>query len=149
MTIFFGHQICYESHSTSSTFCTIRIFYCFIVPEEHSIASYKIDGFLLTNLMSSSISDILSCCFGLFYFVCLVFFLMVWFFLCRNLDMEAANFLWLSLKKSITGIMFGLTISDKFFTVYSVTGSSMHPTFTTSNGSFPAFLKGMCIHVKD
>ncbi|XP_042452198.1 mitochondrial inner membrane protease subunit 2-like isoform X1 [Zingiber officinale] len=82
------------------------------------------------------------------YFVCLVFFLMAWFFFCRNLDMEAANFLWFSLKKSIMGIMFGLTISDKFFTVYSVTGSSMHPTFTTSNGSFPAFLKGDIVLVE-
>lgn len=39
-------KICLEPHSTFWTFCTIRIFYCFFVLEERSIASYEIDGFI-------------------------------------------------------------------------------------------------------
>nr|CAD1835805.1 unnamed protein product [Ananas comosus var. bracteatus] len=52
------------------------------------------------------------------------------------------NNLWLFTKKSITGIIIGVTISDRYLTFVSVRGDSMHPTFTASPTTFPGSLKG-------
>ncbi|CAL9079986.1 unnamed protein product [Musa textilis] len=57
--------------------------------------------------------------------------------------MGTLNPLWFFVKKSMTVALFGITISDRFATVYSLTGTSMSPTFTTSSPGFPGYLKGI------
>ncbi|WOK98761.1 hypothetical protein Cni_G07473 [Canna indica] len=66
----------------------------------------------------------------------------------RKFDMGTPNSLWLLTKKSLAGALIGLTVSDRFFTIYSITGTSMYPTFTTSNPGFPGYLKGDLVLVE-
>lgn len=62
-------------------------------------------------------------------------------YLDRKFDMGTLNPLWFFMKKSMTVALFGITISDRY--VYSLTGTSMSPTFTTSSPGFPGYLKGI------
>ncbi|URD85713.1 Mitochondrial inner membrane protease subunit [Musa troglodytarum] len=66
----------------------------------------------------------------------------------RKFDMGTLNPLWFFVKKSMTVALFGITISDRFATVYSLTGTSMSPTFTTSSPGFPGYLKGDIVLVE-
>ncbi|KAG8073461.1 hypothetical protein GUJ93_ZPchr0006g41634 [Zizania palustris] len=52
-----------------------------------------------------------------------------------SLDMGTRNLLWSIAKRSLTGLLIGVTISDRYAAVVSVTGDSMHPTFTTTSSS--------------
>lgn len=56
--------------------------------------------------------------------------------------MRIGNSLWLLTKKSLTGALIGITISDKYVTLSPVRGSSMHPTLTGSSTGFPGSLRG-------
>lgn len=53
--------------------------------------------------------------------------------------MGTRNHLWLAAKWTLTWYLVGFTISDRYATVVSVTGDSMHPTFTAASSS----LRGM------
>ncbi|URD85711.1 Mitochondrial inner membrane protease subunit [Musa troglodytarum] len=66
----------------------------------------------------------------------------------KKFDMGTLNPLWFFVKKSMTVALFGITISDRFATVYSLTGTSMSPTFTTSSPGFPGYLKGDIVLVE-
>ncbi|URD85710.1 Mitochondrial inner membrane protease subunit [Musa troglodytarum] len=66
----------------------------------------------------------------------------------QKFDMGTLNPLWFFVKKSMTVALFGITISDRFATVYSLTGTSMSPTFTTSSPGFPGYLKGDIVLVE-
>ncbi|KAH0450502.1 hypothetical protein IEQ34_021194 [Dendrobium chrysotoxum] len=68
-------------------------------------------------------------------------------------DMGTLNSLWLLTRKSVTGALFGITVSDRYLTVSPVRGNSMHPTFASSSTTFPGYLKGdlvlierFCLH---
>ncbi|CAL9204576.1 unnamed protein product [Musa hybrid cultivar] len=69
-------------------------------------------------------------------------------YLDRKFDMGTLNPLWFFMKKSMTVALFGITISDRYATVYSLTGTSMSPTFTTSSPGFPGYLKGDIVLVE-
>ncbi|KAL0906992.1 hypothetical protein M5K25_025527 [Dendrobium thyrsiflorum] len=67
--------------------------------------------------------------------------------------MGTLNSLWLLTRKSVTGALFGITVSDRYLTVSPVRGNSMHPTFASSSTTFPGYLKGdlvlierFCLH---
>lgn len=49
--------------------------------------------------------------------------------------MGTHNHLWSIAKRSVSGALIGVTISDRYVTVVSVTGDSMLPTFTASNSA--------------
>ncbi|RZR74750.1 hypothetical protein BHM03_00042428 [Ensete ventricosum] len=53
--------------------------------------------------------------------------------------------MWLFTKKSVTGALIGLTISDRYGLIVPVTGSSMHPTFSACDARFPGYLKGISL----
>lgn len=53
--------------------------------------------------------------------------------------------MWLFTKKSVTGALIGLTISDRYGFIVPVTGSSMHPTFSACDARFPGYLKGISL----
>ncbi|KAJ8464981.1 hypothetical protein OPV22_027533 [Ensete ventricosum] len=77
------------------------------------------------------------------------FFVLIWYIIKqRKFDMGTLNPLWFFVKKSMTVALFGITISDRYATVYSLTGTSMSPTFTTSSPSFPGYLKGDIVLVE-
>ncbi|KAM0938902.1 putative signal peptidase I [Dioscorea sansibarensis] len=56
--------------------------------------------------------------------------------------MGSQNFLWQLTKRTVTGALIGVTISDRYMTVSAVRGSSMYPTFQTTPATFPGSLKG-------
>ncbi|KAJ4972078.1 hypothetical protein NE237_005177 [Protea cynaroides] len=56
--------------------------------------------------------------------------------------MVTASFLWNLTKKTVTGGLIGLTISDRYASVASVQGLSMHPTFNPGTPSFLGSLTG-------
>ncbi|XP_006649402.1 mitochondrial inner membrane protease subunit 2-like [Oryza brachyantha] len=49
--------------------------------------------------------------------------------------MGTRNHLWLIAKRTLAWYLVGFTISDRYATVISVTGDSMHPTFTAASSS--------------
>ncbi|XP_009401841.2 uncharacterized protein LOC103985754 isoform X1 [Musa acuminata AAA Group] len=54
--------------------------------------------------------------------------------------------MWLFTKKSVTGALIGLTISDRYGFIVPVTGSSMHPTFSACDARFPGYLKDFFVY---
>ncbi|KAL6645181.1 hypothetical protein ACP70R_016789 [Stipagrostis hirtigluma subsp. patula] len=50
--------------------------------------------------------------------------------------MGTYNHLWSIAKKNAAAVLFGITISDRYVNLVSVTGESMHPTFTAANSAF-------------
>lgn len=64
---------------------------------------------------------------------------------CRQLIMGKWSTMWLFTKKSVTGALIGLTISDRYGFIVPVTGSSMHPTFSACDSRFPGYLKGISL----
>ncbi|XP_043712092.1 mitochondrial inner membrane protease subunit 2-like isoform X2 [Telopea speciosissima] len=56
--------------------------------------------------------------------------------------MVIPSFLWNFTKKSMTGGLIGLTISDRYASVASVQGLSMHPTFNPGTTTFLGSLTG-------
>lgn len=57
--------------------------------------------------------------------------------------MGTHNHLWSIAKRSVSGALIGVTISDRYVTVVSVTGDSMLPTFTASNSA----LQGIVVSI--
>nr|XP_009401843.1 PREDICTED: mitochondrial inner membrane protease subunit 2-like isoform X3 [Musa acuminata subsp. malaccensis] len=55
--------------------------------------------------------------------------------------------MWLFTKKSVTGALIGLTISDRYGFIVPVTGSSMHPTFSACDARFPGYLKDFFVYL--
>ncbi|KAG2554763.1 mitochondrial inner membrane protease subunit 2-like isoform X1 [Panicum virgatum] len=47
--------------------------------------------------------------------------------------MGTYSHLWSMTKKNVMAVLLGITISDRYVTLASVTGESMHPTFTAAN----------------
>ncbi|TVU48383.1 hypothetical protein EJB05_08017 [Eragrostis curvula] len=50
--------------------------------------------------------------------------------------MGTYNHLWSIAKKNLAAVALGVTISDRYVTFVSVTGASMHPTFTAADSVF-------------
>ncbi|KAJ8504710.1 hypothetical protein OPV22_005596 [Ensete ventricosum] len=67
---------------------------------------------------------------------------------CRKLIMGKWSTMWLFTKKSVTGALIGLTISDRYGLIVPVTGSSMHPTFSACDARFPGYLKADVVLVE-
>lgn len=57
--------------------------------------------------------------------------------------MWAWNRSWLFTKKSITGALIGITVSDRYASITTIRGSSMHPTFSACEVGFSGLLKGI------
>ncbi|KAG2543463.1 hypothetical protein PVAP13_9NG748500, partial [Panicum virgatum] len=55
------------------------------------------------------------------------------FLVVGHLDMGTYSHLWSISKRNVMAVLLGITISDRFVTFVSVTGESMHPTFTAAN----------------
>ncbi|ERN09773.1 hypothetical protein AMTRI_Chr08g159590 [Amborella trichopoda] len=52
------------------------------------------------------------------------------------------NFLWFLTKKVATGALIGITVSDRFASIVSINGMSMHPTLTPGSTTLMGWLKG-------
>ncbi|WOL00064.1 hypothetical protein Cni_G08777 [Canna indica] len=62
--------------------------------------------------------------------------------------MGGLNTLWLLTKRSITGALIGLTISDRYGSIGPIRDSSMHPTFSACDNMFSGLLKADIVLVE-
>ncbi|KAL6902359.1 hypothetical protein ACP4OV_005235 [Aristida adscensionis] len=56
--------------------------------------------------------------------------------------MGTYNHLWSVAKKNVMAVALGVTISDRYVTLVSVTGESMHPTFTAATSALQVLEPG-------
>ncbi|XP_042463849.1 mitochondrial inner membrane protease subunit 2-like isoform X1 [Zingiber officinale] len=66
----------------------------------------------------------------------------------EEIEMCAGNKLWLFTKKSITGALIGITVSDRYASIATIRGSSMHPTFSASEVGLSGLLKADIVLVE-
>ncbi|KAI3981390.1 hypothetical protein MKX01_029221 [Papaver californicum] len=59
--------------------------------------------------------------------------------------MGTLNFLWDSAKKSFTAGLITLTVSDRYASIASIRGLSMHPTFNPNKSTFMGLLVGIIV----
>lgn len=60
--------------------------------------------------------------------------------------MGTLGFLWSFTRASVTGALFGVTISDRYASIVPVRGLSMYPTFCPGWNSFPRSFVGEHFH---
>ncbi|KAJ8616953.1 hypothetical protein MRB53_013139 [Persea americana] len=67
---------------------------------------------------------------------------------CGTSNMGTLGFLWSFTRASVTGALFGVTISDRYASIVPVRGLSMYPTFNPGRNSFPRSLSGDLVLVE-
>ena len=60
--------------------------------------------------------------------------------------MGTYSHLWSMTKKNVMAVLLGITISDRYVTLASVTGESMHPTFTAANNVLQGIVISICTY---
>ncbi|OEL32059.1 hypothetical protein BAE44_0006922 [Dichanthelium oligosanthes] len=60
--------------------------------------------------------------------------------------MGTYSHLWSIAKKNVMAVVLGITISDRYVTFVSVTGESMHPTFTAADSALQGIAISICTY---